>query len=59
MDAVKTLNYIQFMNPLEEQMGFYAAYRRNRATHFVGVPAIIAAPFIPSAWIGSVLFGFA
>jgi uncharacterized membrane protein YGL010W len=36
-------------------MSFYAAYHqdpRNKATHFVGVPAIILSLFIPLAWIG-------
>ena len=42
------------MKNIEEQMGFYAAYHqdaRNKATHFVGVPAIIISLFIPLAWI--------
>jgi len=50
MDAVKTLNYIHFMKRLEEQMSSYAAYHRdarNRATHFIGVPAIMLSLFIP------------
>lgn len=41
------------MKSLEEQMAFYAAYHqdaRNRATHFIGVPVIILALFIPLAW---------
>jgi len=44
MDAVKTLNYIQFMKPLEERTGFYAVRHRearNRAPHFAGAPTII------------------
>jgi uncharacterized membrane protein YGL010W len=43
------------MKNIEEQMSFYAAYHqdaRNKATHFVGVPAIILSLFIPLAWIG-------
>ena len=35
-------------------MGIYAAYhqdRRNKATHFVGVPAIMLSLFIPLAWL--------
>ena len=39
---------------IEEQMSFYAAYHqdaRNKATHFIGVPAIILSLFIPLAWI--------
>src|SRR3954465_14515326 len=35
-------------------MAFYAAYhqnRRNKATHFIGVPAIMLSLFIPLAWI--------
>ena len=42
------------MKNIEEQMSFYAAYHqdaRNKATHFIGVPAIILALFIPLAWI--------
>jgi uncharacterized membrane protein YGL010W len=42
------------MKSIEEQMGFYAAYHqdaRNKATHFIGVPAIILSLFIPLAWI--------
>jgi uncharacterized membrane protein YGL010W len=42
------------MKNIEEQMSFYAAYHqdaRNKATHFVGVPAIILSLFIPLAWI--------
>jgi uncharacterized membrane protein YGL010W len=42
------------MKPIEEQMSFYAAYHqdaRNKATHFIGVPAIMLSLFIPLAWI--------
>jgi len=42
------------MKSIEEQMGFYAAYHqdgRNKATHFVGVPAIMLSLFIPLAWL--------
>ena len=42
------------MKTAEEQMGFYAAFhqdRRNRATHFVGEPAIMLSVFIPLAWL--------
>ncbi len=42
------------MKTLEDQMSFYAAYHqdaRNKMTHFVGVPVIILALFIPLAWI--------
>ncbi len=42
------------MKTLEQQMGFYAAYHqnvRNKATHFVGVPAIMLSLFIPLAWL--------
>ena len=48
------LNYSVFMKTLEQQMGFYAAYHqdaRNKATHFVGVPAIMLSLFIPLAWL--------
>jgi uncharacterized membrane protein YGL010W len=43
------------MKSLEDQMGFYAAYHqdaRNKATHFIGVPAIMLSLFIPLAWVG-------
>jgi len=42
------------MTPLADQMAMYAAYhrdRRNRATHFIGVPAIAFAILIPMAWL--------
>ena len=42
------------MRTLEDQMSFYAAYHqdaRNKATHFVGVPIIMLALFIPLAWL--------
>jgi len=42
------------MKSLEDQMSFYAAYHqdgRNKATHFVGVPAIMLSLFIPLAWL--------
>jgi uncharacterized membrane protein YGL010W len=42
------------MRTLEDHMSFYAAYhqdRRNKATHFLGVPMIIVALFIPLAWL--------
>ncbi|MCX7962406.1 MAG: DUF962 domain-containing protein [Burkholderiales bacterium] len=42
------------MKTLAEQMGFYAAYhqdRRNKATHFVGVPTIVASLMIPLGWL--------
>lgn len=42
------------MKTIEEQMSVYAAYHqdaRNKATHFIGVPAIILSLFIPLAWI--------
>jgi uncharacterized membrane protein YGL010W len=53
------LNYIDEisgarMKPIEEQMATYAAYHqdaRNKATHFVGVPVIVLALFIPLAWL--------
>jgi uncharacterized membrane protein YGL010W len=48
------LNYSEFMKPLEEQMGTYAAYHqdaRNKATHFFGVPMIMLSLFIPLAWL--------
>jgi uncharacterized membrane protein YGL010W len=42
------------MKTLEDQMAFYAAYhqdRRNKATHFLGVPAIMLSLFIPLSWV--------
>jgi uncharacterized membrane protein YGL010W len=42
------------MKTLEDQMAFYAAYHqdgRNKATHFIGVPAIMLSLFIPLAWL--------
>src|SRR5262245_49993205 len=54
MDAVKTLNYSVFMKNIEEQMSFYAAYHqdaRNKATHFIGVPAIVLSLMIPLSWL--------
>ena len=42
------------MKNIEEQMSSYAAYHqdaRNKATHFIGVPAIILSLFIPLAWM--------
>ena len=43
------------MNPFfVEQMAMYSAYHRdarNRATHFVGIPAIVFALFIPLHWV--------
>lgn len=42
------------MPTLEQQMGFYAAYhqdRRNKATHFVGVPMIIFGLFVALGWV--------
>ncbi len=42
------------MKTIADQMSFYAAYHRdarNKATHFIGVPAIMLSLFIPLAWI--------
>ncbi|HUQ24669.1 MAG TPA: Mpo1-like protein [Burkholderiales bacterium] len=42
------------MKPLEEQMSVYAAYHqdaRNKATHFIGVPAIVLSLMIPLSWL--------
>jgi uncharacterized membrane protein YGL010W len=50
------------MKTLEEQMAFYAAYHqdaRNKATHFIGVPAIMLSLFIPLAWLRVELGGVA
>ena len=49
------------MQTLEQQMGFYAAYhqdRRNKATHFVGVPLIMLAILVPLSWPGIEIGGF-
>ena len=46
---------------IEDQMSFYAAYHqdaRNKATHFIGVPAIMLSLFIPLAWIRLEVGGF-
>lgn len=43
------------MDKLARHMSVYAAYHRNawnRATHFIGVPAIIFALFVPMSWVG-------
>ena len=56
------LNYSEIMKQLEEQMGFYAAYhqdRRNKATHFVGVPAIVFSLMIALGWLRVDVGGFA
>jgi uncharacterized membrane protein YGL010W len=48
------------MKTIEEQMSFYAAYHqdaRNKATHFVGVPAIMLSLLIPLAWLRIELAG--
>jgi uncharacterized membrane protein YGL010W len=42
------------MDRLSTQMSAYAAYHRNgwnRATHFVGVPAIVFALLVPMSWV--------
>ena len=42
------------MKTLEDQMSFYAAYHqdaRNKATHFVGVPAIVLSLMVPLSWL--------
>jgi uncharacterized membrane protein YGL010W len=42
------------MKTIEQQMSVYAAYHqdaRNKATHFVGVPAITLSLLIPLAWL--------
>ncbi|MSO64463.1 MAG: DUF962 domain-containing protein [Alphaproteobacteria bacterium] len=42
------------MKSLAEQMAVYAAYhrdKRNRATHYLGVPAIAFAILIPMGWL--------
>ena len=42
------------MQTLEDQMAVYASYhqdKRNKATHFIGVPMIIVSLFIPLAWL--------
>jgi uncharacterized membrane protein YGL010W len=42
------------MKTIAEQMSVYAAYHqdaRNKATHFIGVPAIVLSLLIPLAWL--------
>ena len=42
------------MRTIEDQMSVYAAYHqdgRNKATHFIGVPAIMLSLFVPLSWI--------
>lgn len=42
------------MKTLEDQMAFYAAYhqdRRNKLTHFIGVPAIVLGVMVALAWL--------
>jgi len=42
------------MKSLETQMATYAAYHqdsRNKATHFIGVPAIVLSLMIPLSWV--------
>jgi uncharacterized membrane protein YGL010W len=49
------------MKPLADQMAIYAAYHRdarNRATHFIGVPAIMLSLFIPLSWLRAEIAGF-
>jgi uncharacterized membrane protein YGL010W len=49
------------MKSIEDQMGFYAAYhqdRRNKATHFVGVPAITFSLMIVLGWLRADVAGF-
>ena len=49
------------MKTLEDQMAFYAAYHqdaRNKATHFVGVPLIMLALFVPLSWVRLDVGGF-
>jgi uncharacterized membrane protein YGL010W len=55
------LNYSEFMKSLEDQMSVYAAYHqdaRNKATHFIGVPAIVFALMIALGWLRIDLGGF-
>ena len=50
------------MKTIEQQMATYAAYHqdaRNKATHFIGVPVIVLALFIPLAWLRIELGGVA
>jgi uncharacterized membrane protein YGL010W len=58
----KVLNYSgkigrqteHLVKTLDQQMAVYAAYhrdRRNRLTHFIGVPAIVFAVLIPMNWV--------
>ena len=50
------------MKTLEDQMSVYAAYHqdaRNKATHFVGVPAIVFSLMIALGWLRVDIGGFA
>ena len=50
------------MKTLEDQMSFYAAYHqdpRNKATHFIGVPAIAFSLMVPLGWLRADVGGFA
>ena len=50
------------MKTLEDQMSVYAAYHqdaRNKATHFVGVPAIVFSLMIALGWLRVDVGGFA
>ena len=50
------------MKTLEDQMSVYAAYHqdsRNKATHFIGVPAIVLALMIALGWARVDIGGFA
>lgn len=49
------------MQTLEQQMSFYLRYHRNpwnKLTHFVGVPVIVFALFIPFGWLRIPVGGF-
>jgi uncharacterized membrane protein YGL010W len=49
------------MKNIEEQMSFYAAYHqdsRNKATHFIGVPAIVLAIMLALGWARVDIGGF-
>lgn len=50
------------MKTLENQMAFYAAYhqdRRNKLTHFIGVPAIVLGVMVALAWLRTDIGGTA
>lgn len=49
------------MKSIAEQMSFYEAYHKNplnKATHFIGIPAIIFSILIPMGWLSADIAGY-